>query len=926
MNSFDIVIDGRTIPAVFGMTVLEAAVAAGVYLPHLCAYMREGYLPIATCRTCLVELNDHDGLVPACRHSVAPGMVVLSESALSTRTRRTVLELLASEMSEQAAKRHPDGVFQRLVRRVEADSHRFGNRAERSEPERSHSAITVDADACIRCGLCRSACQDVQVNGVISLAGHGDGLHVAFDTGKDLGDSSCVSCGECIQVCPTGALSPTGPVAPETMVAIEYSAETVCPFCSVGCRVNLHVADDRVVYADGADGPANHGRLCVKGRFGFSYLRHAERLTVPLIRREDAPKDASHNLRGDKVLEMFRPATWSEALDRAASGFVELRDRHGGDVLAVLGSAKGTNEDAYVLQKLARTGFGTAHIDHCTRLCASVPPLAEAIGFSAVTVPIEQIANADVALLVGSNPEVNHPVAASIMKNAIRRGTKLILIDPYEQPLARLATVHLQLRPGTDVQLLSAMTKLVIAEGLYDRKFVNDRLEGFNELVQRVEAYTPDVAAQICGVSAETIIEAARLFAKAPAAMCFWGMGASQHVHGADNIRATIAFALICGQIGRPGAGLHPLRGQNNVQGSCDAGLLPNYFPGYRTLDDAVQRNFFETLWKTQIPIGSGLSVVEIMDSAKAGKIKGLYVVGGNPAMANPDLASTREALARLEHLVVQDIFPTETAAFADVIFPAAALAERSGTVTNTDRIVQFVEPVLSPPGMAREDWAIACSIAARLGLSWARDSHEAIFDEMASVVPVLNGLSWQTLKAKHFVRYPLNNNAPLSMDHPIESNQIPQDSLFSTAFPRGPKAWLAALDGKRPSELPDQEFPYTLITGRVREHWHTGSMTRRSDVLDALSPEALLHLSPADFDRLALSSDYLVFVETRRGAVTVRPVSDQRIQQGVIWMAMSFFEAAANELTINKLDAYTRVPEYKYCSARIVANKINSM
>lgn len=916
MSVVTAVIDGISISAKKGTSVLRAAQAAGLNLPYLCACEREGYKPIAACRTCLVEVGGRDELVPACRQPVEHDMVVYSESERAVQTRRVVVELLSSEMSAEAVHRHSESRFQKLISRVEADATRFGRRADTAEPDRRHPGIVVDSDACIRCGLCRSACQDVQVNSVIALAGHGDGIHVTFDTGKTMAESNCVTCGECAQVCPTGAIKQAA-LATDTPAKIDHSSETVCPFCSVGCRVNLNIANDRVVYAEGADGPANHGRLCVKGRFGFDYLRHPDRLTVPLIRRDDAPKDPSHNLHGADILKLFRPATWDEALDRAATGFRELRDSLGGDSLAVLGSAKGSNEDAYILQKAARTAFLTAHIDHCTRLCSSVPPLAEATGFSAVTIPIEQIAFADVALMVGSNPDVNHPVGASVIKNAVRHGTKLILVDPYQQSLSRLATHYLQLSPGTDVALLSAMTRVVTSEGLYDADFVRQRLEGFDELLERIEPYTPDVAAAVCGVSAETIVQAARLFAKASAAMCFWGMGASQHVHGADNIRAVIAFALVCGQVGRPGAGLHPLRGQNNVQGSCDAGLGPSYLPGYRPIVEE-QRALFEGLWGTSLPEGPGLSTIEIMNAARARRVKGLYVVGGNPSMANPDLAATREALAKLDHLVVQDIFPTETAAFADVILPAAALAERSGTVTNTDRIVQLVEPVLPPPGQAREDWTITSSIAERLGVSSLGHTHESIFDEMASVVPVLNGLSWSKLKAERHVRYPIHP-AEAMTDVSSGFDAGLQDSLFAEAFPCG-KARISPLHGLQPIEPPDAEFPLILVTGRVREHWHTGSMTRRADVLDALAPEALVHVNSADFDRLGLSAEQMVSVETRRGVISARPVADEKLQAGVIWMAMSFVESAVNELTINKLDNYTRVPEYKFCSARIVS------
>ncbi|MFS8038867.1 molybdopterin-dependent oxidoreductase [Xanthobacter sp. AM11] len=887
MSLIPISIDGQSIAARDGQTLLQAAAAAGLDLPHLCAATREGFAPIGSCRTCLVEVEGEAELVPACRHPVHPGLAARTDTPRAARVRRLAVELLASEMSPAAAARHPATPFQLLAARTGADAGRFGHRAGHRPADASHPAIALDPEACIRCGKCRAGCRDVQVNGVIALAGRGDGIHVAFDAGAAMGASSCASCGECAQLCPTGALAPKALVAAGGRAAVTASGETVCPFCSVGCRVTLHRAGEDVVWAEGGDGPANHGRLCVKGRFGFSYLRHSDRLTTPLVRRADAPKDAALSLRGAAVLELFRPAEWDEAMDLAARGFARVRAAHGPHALAVLGSAKGANEDAYLLQKLARTGFGTPHVDHCTRLCASVPPLAEATGFAAVTAPIEEIARAEVVLMVGSNPDSNHPVAASLMKNAFRRGVKLILVDPGTQALSRFATHHLRTAPGTDVALLSAMTRVVIEEGLYDRAFVAGRLEGFEALRARVAPFTPERAAALTGVPAQELVAAARLFAGAGAAMTFWGMGASQHAFGADNIRTVIALALVCGQVGRPGAGLHPLRGQNNVQGSCDAGLLPNYLPGYRPAAQA------------------GRTVVEMFDAARLGEVRGLYVVGGNPAMANPDLAATRAGLARLDHLVVQDIFPTETAAFADVILPAAALAERAGTVTNTDRLVQRIAPAMPPPGDARPDWRIIADMGVRLGLPWADLTVERLFEEMARELPALAGFDWPLLARDGHARYPLR---------PAGAG----DSLFGDGFARGQRASIAPLDASGADETTDADYPFILMTGRLREHWHTGTMTRRSPVLEALSPAPRAHMHPDDLARLGVPAGTQVEVRTRRGLVRLAAAADPAVRPGVVWMAMSFFEAAANELTVNRLDPTTRVPEFKFCAAEV--------
>ena len=822
MNEYTIEIDGLKIDVESGQTLLNAAAAAGIKLPHLCASNRMGYPAIGSCRTCLVEVVGETELVAACNQQVFPGLSVLTNTDRVSRVRRLALELLEAETSAEPTSGHRYSEFSQLLDGNDARLNHFSRTEQRPEVDASHSAFVFDPGACIRCGKCQTACRDVQSNGVIGFAGRGDAARVTFDADVKMGDSSCVSCGECAQICPTGAIAIKQSANSRDRSKIDRVGETVCPFCSVGCRVELQSSDGRLTHVDGADGPANHGRLCVKGRFGFSFLNHPERLTTPLVRREGIAKSEGQSIQGKNILDLFRPASWDEALELAAKGFERVSQNFGGTAIGVLGSAKNTNEDAYMLQKLARVGFRTPHIDHCTRLCASVPPLAEATGLAAVTAPIDEIANSDVVLMVGSNPDTNHPVASSVMKNAFRNGTKLILIDPHIQPLSRYAHHHFRIAHGTDVAFFSAMTHYVIREELFDKAFVESRVEGFEALRDRVAPYTLEVAAKLCRVNAEDIRSAAELFAGARGAMSFWGMGASQHVFGADNIRAIIALALVCGQVGKPGAGLHPLRGQNNVQGSCDAGLLPDYLPGYLDPRNAFDRSKCNLLWNATIPPDRGLSIVEMFDAIIDGSIHGLYVVGGNPSLSNPNLNKSNEALSKLEHLVVQDIFPTETAMFADVILPAAALAEREGTVTNTDRIVQYIAPAIEPPGDARPDWEIVRDLAVKYGLHWQDRNVENIFAEMSSLVPCLEGFFWRDLVSKGYMRYPLESSNKSS-------------NLFAKAFYRGKKALIAPLDGGQISEQTDANYPFVLVTGRVREHWHTGSMTRKASVLDSL-------------------------------------------------------------------------------------------
>jgi formate dehydrogenase major subunit len=675
-------IDEREIDIRAGETIFRAARRLGIKLPHLCYLPKPGYRPDGNCRVCMVEIEGERVLAASCIRTPAPGMKVKTQTDRAKTARRMVAELLITDQPPQDVAHDPDSELWKIAKRQNIEVGRFPKREAPAvpEPDRSHPAMAVNLDACIQCNLCVRACREVQVNDVIGMAGRGHLEKIVFDFDDPMGASTCVACGECVQACPTGALMPATLVDENNVFTTkpDRSVDSVCPYCGVGCQLTYQIKDDKLLYVTGKNGPANENRLCVKGRFGFDYVHHRHRLTQPMIRKEGVPTHANDTVDPANPWTHFRPATWEEALDRAASGLKTIRDRDGSQALAGFGSAKASNEEAYLFQKLVRVGFGTNNVDHCTRLChaSSVAALLEGIGSAAVTATFNECKNSDVIIVIGANPTENHPVAATFFKQAAKRGAKLIVMDPRGQALKRHATHMMQFKPGADVAMLNAMLNVIVSEKLYDEQYVQSYVEGFKPFAEHIKDFTPEEMAPICGIPADTLREVARTYARAECAIIFWGMGVSQHVHGTDNARCLIALSLICGQVGRPGTGLHPLRGQNNVQGASDAGLVPMFFPDYRSVEDAAIRAQVEQAWGATLDPKRGLTVVEIMKAIHADQIKGMYILGENPAMSDPDLNHAREALAHLEHLVVQDIFLTETAWHADVILPATAWPE----------------------------------------------------------------------------------------------------------------------------------------------------------------------------------------------------------------------------------------------------------
>ncbi len=906
-------LDGREVEAAPGQTIWDVAHGQGLVIPHLCHKPAPGYRPDGNCRACMVEIEGERTLAASCIREPAEGMVVHTESHRAKTARKAVIELLLADQPERAASHDRDSHLWEMADANGVTQSRYPT----LEPERipllddSHVAMRVNLDACIQCGLCVRACREVQVNDVIGMAGRGHDAYPVFDFDDPMGESSCVACGECVQACPTGALMPASLMEAEEQGSsrdFEREVASVCPFCGVGCQVSLKVRNDKVVAVEGINGPANEGRLCVKGRFGFDYIHHPHRLTVPLIRREGAPKGL--NVDPGNWAAVFREATWDEALAAAAKGLGDLRDTHGGASVAGFGSAKCSNEEAYLFQRLIREGLGHNNVDHCTRLChaSSVAALMENVGSGAVTATFNEIENADVAIVIGANPIENHPVAATYFKQFAQRGGKLIVMDPRGHALKRFATHMLQFKPGADVSMLNAIMHVIVDEGLFDTQYIQAMTENWEAMRSHLADFSPEKMAPVCGIRAETLRAVARDFAGARAGMIFWGMGVSQHIHGTDNSRCLISLALMCGQVGRPGTGLHPLRGQNNVQGASDAGLIPMFLPDYQRVTDSSSRDTFTRLWGAEISEKPGLTVTEILDAVHAGDIRGMYIQGENPAMSDPDVAHAREALAKLEHLVVQDIFLTETANFADVILPAAAFYEKSGTVTNTNRQVQMGRPAVPPPGQAREDWAITVALAQRLGLDWGFTHPREVFAEMKQGMPSLNNITWARLEQEGAVTYP-----SLSPEDPGQA------IVFADAFPRaGGRARFMPAQVVAPDELPDAEYPMVLTTGRQLEHWHTGAMTRRASVLDAVEPDANCSLHPSTLRRLGVKAGDMVRLTTRRGTITVMARADRAVSPDMVFLPFAFVEAAANMLTNPALDPYGKIPEFKFAAVRV--------
>ena len=897
-------INGCEVEAKKGATVLEAALSAGIYIPTLC--YDPDLKPYGACRLCVVEIEGMRGLVSSCTTPATEGMVVHTETPRVNQARRITMELIIANHHGDCltCAKNQDCELLKIAQYLGMEQDHIDRLRKSTQVlpiDESHPAFIRDPNKCILCGKCVRACHEVAVVGAIDLAFRGNSAKIATFGDKPIIESICKSCGECVARCPTGALVPKWEKAPVKEV------KTICPYCGVGCSLYLGVRDDRIVSVRGdPEGQANKGSLCVKGRWGYDFLSHPERLTTPLIRIPGTARGAGHN---GQVHEIFREATWDEALELVATGLLDLKQSCGPDSIAALSSAKCANEDNYVMQKFVRAVLGTNNIDHCARLChaSTVVGGIAAFGQGAMSNSYSDFEKTELFFDIGSNTTECHPIIGSIIKRRVKfGGAKLIVADPRSIELGEYAAIGLHHKPGTDVALINGLMHVIIRDGLEDEEFIRERTEGFEELRQLVQRYAPELVEAITGVPASDLEAAAHLFGEARSACILYGMGITQHTTGTDNVKSVANLLLLTGNIGREGTGFSPLRGQNNVQGACDMGALPNVYSGYQRVDNPAIRTKFEAAWECKLNDHPGRTVTEIADAILKGDIKGLYVMGENPMLSEPNLEHIRRALEKIEFLVVQDIFLSETAWLADVVFPAAAFAEADGTFTNTERRIQRIRQAVMPPGEAKADWEIISALAEKMGQPLGYQSASQIMEEIAALTPIYGG-----------VRFDRLDHGGLQWPCP-DTSHPGTPFLYQDDFARG-RGKFHAVGYKPPAESISEGYPLILTTGRVLEHWHTGTMSRRSKVLNELNPNGVVEMHPSDAAKLGLIEHDLIVVASERGRVEAPLHITEKSPPGLVFMPFHWREAAANILTNDALDPLAKIPEYKVSAVNAV-------
>jgi formate dehydrogenase alpha subunit len=880
-------IDGIEITAKAGQSVLEAALDNGIYIPNLCYH--SDLEPVGVCRLCLVEIVGRRPQV-ACKTPVEEDLVITTESDFISSVRKVTMELLIVNHVGNCLTCAQDGhcTMQDLSNYMGITDEQVAKlrRTERYlDKDESNPFFVRDMNKCVLCGICVRTCDEIQGDSAIDFGFRGIDTVISTLSNKPIFDSICVSCGECVVRCPTGALTTKNYQPPAREV------RTTCVYCGVGCGMLLGVRGNQVVNIEGdRDNPVNRGQLCVKGRYGYNFINHPERLTKPLIKKNGE----------------FVEASWDEALDLVAEKFKSYNSEE----LAAFSSAKITNEENYVVQKFTRAVLGTNTIDHCARLChaPSVTGLAQSFGSGAMTNSINEIPKTASMFAIGTNTTSAHPVIAAKMKEAVRKGAKLIVANPKEIDLCRFADLFLQFKPGTDVPLMMGMAKVILDEGLHDEKYIKERCENFDAFKESLNGYDLDFVEKTTGVPKEKVVQASRMYAKNSPAGIFYAMGITQHSHGTDNVLATSNLALLTGNVGKESAGVNPLRGQNNVQGACDMGSLPNVYPGYQKVADADAKKKFEQAWSCNLSGENGLTHVEIFNAVDDGKIKAIYQVGENPVLSEADANHVKAALEKLDFLVVQDIFLTESAKYADVVLPAASFAEKDGTFTNTERRVQRVRKAIEPIGDSKTDWWITCEIAKRMGASgFEFTSPEGIMEEIASVTPSYAGITYERIDEVG-LQWPCPSG-----DH--QGTRYLHAEQFKT--PSG-KGKFMPLEYRESEELPDSEYPLILTTDRSLYHYHTSTMTRKVEGLNVMDKEELLKINPKDAGELGIEDGEMVEISSRRGKTKVKANVTKICPPGVVSMTFHFFESPTNELTNAALDPLAKIPETKVCAVKI--------
>ena len=888
-------IDNQEVTVPKGTTILEAAKGLGVEIPTLC-HLKE-LAPDGSCRMCVVEVEGgrRGGLTTACTAHCQEDMVVSTHSEKVADSRRFILDLLLSNHKLECFSCGKNGDCQlqqyALDYGIDATSFTEGKRMPCHQEDTSNPFFSYDPEKCIMCRRCARVCQLRQGRDVLSIANRGFETKMMPSYGQAFDQSICESCGNCVSSCPTGALT-----AKDTKEYRKWETQkipTTCPHCGTGCQMNLLVKNNRLVGVEPLDGPANKNLLCVKGKFAsYKFVGSGDRLTEPLIKRNG----------------IFEPASWEEALTLVSSKFNEIKAENGPDALAGFSCSRATNEDNYVFQKMVRAAFGTNNVDNCARVChsASVHGLAQTLGSGAMTNPIADITeDVDMILLVGSNPEEAHPVIGAQIRQAIQRGTQVVVVDPRKINLVKDSALHLQVQAGTNVAFANGMMHVILKEGLADRHFIEERTEGFLDLEKMVADYTPEKVAEICHIHPEDLIQAARMYAKAEKAPIIYCLGVTEHSTGTEGVMSMSNLAMLVGKVGKPGCGVNPLRGQNNVQGACDMGCMPYDFPGYQKVNNPEVIDKFEKAWHVPLNRNTGLTSTKVLPAATTGNVKCLYIFGEDPIVTDPDTGHVRQALESLDFLVVQELFMTETAAYADVVLPGISYAEKDGTFTNTERRVQRVRKAVEPRGQAREDHEIFCEVMTRMGYPCAYESAKEIMKEISAVTPSFGGINYERLEKE-------------SLQWPCRSLTDPGTPIMHVgSFARG-KGLFKAIPYKQAQELPDEEYPYLMSTGRMLYHYNTRAMTGRTEGINQIANHSYIEINAVDAQALGIQEGDKVEVHSRRGKIETYAAVGNRVFPQEVFMTFHFPDGNVNEITNAVFDDIATIPEYKVCAVAI--------
>lgn len=888
----ELIIDEKIVKVEEGTTILQAAESVGIDIPTLCYHKLLS--PSSSCRICVVEVEGEKSLVASCSYQVTDGMKVKTNTERVLNARRLILDLLLSNHPHDCLICEKNGAckLQQYVYELGVVSTTFQGEKTQYAVDTSNPFIERDYSKCILCGRCVKVCREIQMLNILDFANRGFKTKISTFYDTPLQETACAFCGQCVAVCPVGALTEKV----RKLKAREWELKkvtTVCPYCGCGCILDLNVKGNEVIkVTSNENNPVNGIALCAKGRFGFDFINSPDRLKTPLIKQNTGE---------------FKQASWEEALELVANRFKEIKTQYGPDSIAGISSAKCTNEENYLFQKFMRAVIGTNNVDHCARLChaPSVAALSVAFGSGAMSNSIAEIEDADCILVTGSNTTEAHPIIALKIKQAKRKGAKLIVADPRRIELAELADVYLPFRCGTDVAWLNGMMNVIINEGLMNEKFIQDRCEGFEEFKEAVLEYTPEKVEEITGIPKDDLIKAAKIYATSKKASIIYSMGITQHTTGTDNVFAIANLAMLTGNIGRESTGVNSLRGQNNVQGACDMGALPEFFPGYQEVIDVEVRAKFEDAWGVKLPDKVGLTFIEMLNEA-GNKIKAIYIMGENPMISNPDITHVEEKLKKLDFLVVQDIFLTETAKLADVVLPAVSFAEKNGTFTNTERRVQLVRKAIEPIGNSKPDSTIIIELANKMGYKMEYESESAIMEEISKLTPSYGGISYSRLEKEGGLQWPCPDPT-----HP-GTKFLHKDKFV------GGKGKFKPVKYRGPVEVPDEEYPFRLTTGRMLYHYHTGSMSRRSKGLDKICKEGYIEINPEDANSLGINDGDIVTVSSRRGRINIKAKITDRVNKGIVFIPFHFAECAANVLTNTALEPIAKIPELKVCAVRI--------